>query len=414
MSYASASDRSDGVHLAESFATWHPPPPGAVKGTHRNLAEIMSCCSDDMEWRILQNLAVSHPGATLAHFDWRSFLSEMWQSAMHEAIRIGGDPQPADWHNEMDLETWQKIIFACNIDTVEGLRRYVEAWGQSDPVVFDWMQREVKCKKPTADIGGWLADYCNTAFLVLSKQAKHNVIYKAAAKDLYQSLANLIGPLGMSAESSGNVWEQLCWHALEHDKGAFVLSVIWNTTNRCLEAPPAPRHLLHHASPPPPPPAAAPPCVVTCCTMPRSTSDDVHPAEYTGLTMEEATRLQRRNRPSGLHKAMRDTLQEVAEATEENPYERRRPVPPTLPWREYIAFHDKCELFLGSGIDRCYLYFMPEVDPQKVRGGQLRLNYVLERQDGTVVLLHPGNKPRNDAKPILLTTREFQLKLSYK
>ena len=109
---------------------------------------------------------------------------------------------------------------------------------------------------------------------------------------------------------------------------------------------------------------------------------------------------------------MRAQLQAVATESEQNPYERRREVSPTLPWREYIAFHDKCDIFIGPGIERFYLYFMPEVDKQKVRGGQLRLNYVIERQDGSVVLLHPGSKPRNDAKPILLSATEFQLKLS--
>ena len=55
---------------------------------------------------------------------------------------------------------------------------------------------------------------------------------------------------------------------------------------------------------------------------------------------------------------------------------------------------------------------MPEVDPQKVRGGQLRLNHATERQDGRVVLVHPGTRPRNDANPILLTAKEFQLRIT--
>ena len=110
---------------------------------------------------------------------------------------------------------------------------------------------------------------------------------------------------------------------------------------------------------------------------------------------------------------MRAELQAVAAASEENPYERRREVSPTLPWREYIAFHDKWDLSIGPGIKHFYLYFMPEVDKQKARGGQLRLNYVIERQDGTAVLLHPGTRSCNDAKPILLSAREFQLKLGY-
>ena len=29
-------------------------------------------------------------------------------------------------------------------------------------------------------------------------------------------------PFEMSAESSGDVWDQLCWHAYEHDRGASV------------------------------------------------------------------------------------------------------------------------------------------------------------------------------------------------
>ena len=56
---------------------------------------------------------------------------------------------------------------------------------------------------------------------------------------LYRSLAELIGPIGRSAEKAGNVWEQLCWHAYEHDKGAFILAVIWNTSNRRLLQHPA-------------------------------------------------------------------------------------------------------------------------------------------------------------------------------
>ena len=56
---------------------------------------------------------------------------------------------------------------------------------------------------------------------------------------LYRSLAELIGPIGLAAGKTGNVWEQLlCWHAYEHDKGAFILAVIWNTTTN--------RRLLQH------------------------------------------------------------------------------------------------------------------------------------------------------------------------
>ena len=43
-SYASASVSSDGVHLAENFAAkWQPPAPGALRGTYRNIDEILTC-----------------------------------------------------------------------------------------------------------------------------------------------------------------------------------------------------------------------------------------------------------------------------------------------------------------------------------------------------------------------------------
>ena len=77
--------------------------------------------------------------------------------------------------------------------------------------------------------------------------------------------------------------------------------------------------------------------------------------------MEQAANFRQRKNPGGLHHdAMRAHLDAVAEASEENPYELHREVPPTLPWREYIAFHAKCDLFVGPGIEHFYLYSMPE------------------------------------------------------
>ena len=229
-----AKKKSKGQQAAENFDQWQPPAPGKLRGKSRGIDEILSCCTDDMGWKVVQHKAQNYPGTTLAEFEWRLVLQQLWESAIKEGIRIGGAAtEHADWHNEMDVETWQKILFACELDTVDGLRKYLQTWCEEDRLVLQWMQGSVKCKKPTADIGGWLADYCNTAFLVLSKRARPNILYRVVSNASYRSLADLIGPYEMSAESSGNVWEQLCWHAYEHDRGAFVLSVIWNTTNRC-------------------------------------------------------------------------------------------------------------------------------------------------------------------------------------
>ena len=404
---------STATEHAEKFATWQPPEPGTVRGKHRDISEILTCCTDDMGWEFFQDVAQRNPGITLADFQWRSFLQQVWESALQEGMcSCGAATEHADWHNEMDVVTWQRILFACKLDTVDGLRKYVQAWSEEDHLVFQWMQGTLKCEKPTADIGGWLADYCNTAFLVLSKQARPNILYRVVSNALYKSLATVIGPFEKSAESSGDVWEQLCWHAYERDRGAFVLSVIWNTTNRCLDVSAADAN-SSQSSPqreqPLEPPGAATELTAAIGVATEHTTGAAHSAVSTSLTMSEALNLRKRKRPSGLHQAMRDHLQAVSDANEAIPYRRHVEVLPELPWRQYIAFHDKCELFVGKGIVRFYLQFMSKVDPN--RNGQLRLNYVVERRDGSVVLLHPGTTPRNDAKPIYLTAEKFQLQL---
>ena len=195
-----------------------------------------------MGWATLHALEASRTGLTLGDINWGFTLSDAWGSAMREGnVGVCGDVSCADdWRSYMHLETWNKIVCACKVDTVEGLRNYVQAWGTWDSCVSRWVHGDEACKKPTADIGGWLADYFNTAFKALTGQARNNVIYTVVENDLYRSLDEVIGPFNKrSKEKAGNVWEQLCWHAYEHDKGAFILAVIWNTTNRRLLQHPA-------------------------------------------------------------------------------------------------------------------------------------------------------------------------------
>ena len=214
------------------------------------------------------------------------------QSAMREGIGVC-DVSCADWHSDMHLETWNKIVCACKVDTVAGLRSYVRAWGILDPCVSHWVHGYEACQKPTADIGGWLADYCNTAFLALTEQAKPNVIYMVVENALYRSLAELIGPFGWSAGKAGNVWEQLCWHAYEHDKGAFILAVIWNTSNRRLLSLPAASQGYRNAHTDDPS-AHMPPKGERLTMVGGSVSSDLHRPIYVGLTMEQAANFRQR------------------------------------------------------------------------------------------------------------------------
>ena len=160
---------------------------------------------------------------------------------------------------------------------------------------------------------------------------------------LYRSLAELIGPIGLSAGKTGNVWEQLCWHAYEHDKCAFILAVIWNTSNRRLWQHAATSQGYRNAHTDDPS-AHMPPKGERLTMVGGSVSSDLHPAEYVGLanaklekSMEQAANLRNWKNPGGLHNAMRAKLQVVVAASEENPYECGREVPPTLPQRRRKA-----------------------------------------------------------------------------
>ena len=277
----------------------------------------------------------------------------------------------------------------------------------------------------TADIGAWLADYSHTQLLTLVGRAKPDILYRPAPNRMYQSLCNVIGPRGMSMEKSGNVWEQLCWHAFEQERGSFVLAVIWNTQPRIVYAinHPLPNseqtvatssgyvsgeRPLAEAPPPPPPPSREIPLQVpppppglasSSLPYPEDTVATAAVENSPGLTMEEAAAIRRRPRPNGLHKALREYLQEVSKRHEQNPYHRKMFVPSDLPWKAYVAWHDSYLDFIGPGVAEFYLYFLSVVDRQKTRQGQLRLDYVIERFDGSYVLTHPCTRCSSDAKP---------------
>ena len=123
----------------------------------------------------------------------------------------------------------ENILDTLNLNTMGGLHIYVDRWARDDGHVADLMSASETKINDTADIGAWLADYFYTQLLTLVGRAKPDILYRPAPSRMYQSLCNVIGPRGLSMEKSGNVWEQLCWHAFEQERGSFVLAVIWNT-----------------------------------------------------------------------------------------------------------------------------------------------------------------------------------------
>jgi len=446
---APAESKSSAEKPASSTLPWQTPPPDRIFGQARLISEVVEQCTPEMAWTKLHSFAaLSSPTATLKLIPWTHVITQVWHMALRESGYKSGVAPPTD------IDTWQDILLGTQLHTVEDLHQYVLDWAREDPLVQTWLTGSVSCRKATADIGGWLMDYVNTAFLRMTGQAKLRVHYRVVDNRLYHSLGQLIGNPDLGREKTGDAWEQLGWHAFEHDRGAFILAVIWNTSNRALSQHPANATDGHPKAPPPlfihplcgsaveasgvakpafkaPPPlltpSKAPPPLLTpsasalpgtaanAVEMHVATDGDAQDAVLTRppaaflFTKDDAAALRANHAlRQGLHKALRGHLQEVAGASPKKPEHRIVEVPKSLPWREYIAFHHEHDRWIGPGIVRFHLYFMPDIDPQQMRQGQLRLNYVIHRADDSHTLLHPGTRPVNDAKPIYLSPGEFQ------
>ena len=214
-------------------------PPAQLRGAHRAISEVVGSCTPDMRWNKIEAFAELSPtDATLASICWPSVLNKVWASA-------GGDDILPDVSQaaitsclrHWNLEVWQRILHTHGIASVQGLQNYIEVWATQDSNVEAWIRGKHAVMGPTADIGGWLADYCYTQFLVLSGQARPTIKYRVVCNDLYKSLFCLLGGSELNPVRSGDILELLCWHAFEHNRGELILAIVWHSVNRGLPLP---------------------------------------------------------------------------------------------------------------------------------------------------------------------------------
>ena len=100
-----------------------------------------------------------------------------------------------------------------------------------------------------------------------------------------------------------------------------------------------------------------------------------------------------RGPPRSLHKLARDAL----DAISNSPTQHTVDLDGYFPWVQYVAAHTHSAAIIGPGITRARAVFLPGTnDPN--RGGAPRLDFCFYRTDGTVCRVHPGGKPKNDAK----------------
>ncbi len=118
----------------------------------------------------------------------------------------------------------------------------------------------------------------------------------------------------------------------------------------------------------------------------------LRPEDIATLKAQEATFTPKRS----LHQLARDALNAISDAGPDSDIDTN--LESWFPWRSYRACHDKSQTIVGPGNMCAKSEFIVNTSDAN-RGGQMRLDFVFYRSDGTFCRLHPGTKKSNDAKP---------------
>ena len=118
------------------------------------------------------------------------------------------------------------------------------------------------------------------------------------------------------------------------------------------------------------------------------------------LMPEDVIRIQQaeaaRGPPRSLHNLARDALNDICNRPTQEPVV----LDGLFPWVEYVAAHRERAKNIGPGIQRAIAMWEPgSIDSS--RGGAERLDFYFYRTDDTVCRVHPGRKPKNDAKLVI-------------
>ena len=114
-------------------------------------------------------------------------------------------------------------------------------------------------------------------------------------------------------------------------------------------------------------------------------------ADIQGYKKEEAAKYRP---PRPLHKMARNALLQIT--LEHVDGDVARDLNDWFDWRSYIACHKDAERIIGAGVTRAVAESIPNSRDAN-QGYQERVNFVFTRADGTLCLVHPGSKPRQDA-----------------
>ena len=174
---------------------------------------MATCTNELILWPKFRGWA--HDADTLTDIKWDVVVDQVWTSALwalsQKACAEAWSAMSTRSSDTKDvlMTLWEIIVRDSKMDTLDGLHHYISEWAENDERVKKWLQKGVH--KNTADLGGWLADYCYSRFLTLSGQAEPNILYKAVHNSVYELLGKMVEGIGpTNGQKVGDIFEQLC------------------------------------------------------------------------------------------------------------------------------------------------------------------------------------------------------------
>ena len=161
----------------------------------------------------------------------------------------------------------------------------------------------------------------------------------------------------------------------------------------------------------------APQLVAVHTDAAASSVNDVNDADTAGptplLLLEHVVAIQNEEArlfrpPRSLHQLARNALELIADSPTRDTVDN---LGDYFPWRQYVAAHKDSATIIGPGITNAKAVF-EQGRHDANRGGAARLDFWFYRTDGSVIRVHPGNKPKNDAKFLLYTVQDGWQRLS--
>ena len=199
----------------------------------RLLADVQ--VDDAMSWhRFVAVRTMAPHGWKFGNLNWDQLVESIIGKSL---LKAGYAPQTDDLSGELVCE----LARAADLSTPDELQFYLTKWGRCDSFVSQLLTGMRTAVASASDLGGWLADYMNTALGRAMGLVQEKVKYRVVDNAAYRTVASMTFTSALVKPSPsvvrlGNICEILSWHAYEHDRPEYIIGLLYITMTRAIAA----------------------------------------------------------------------------------------------------------------------------------------------------------------------------------